>query len=159
MRTKDKKNIELVGFAETFKMKPIKLFLATAAGGFGMWVVGGLWHNLLLPIINDQVMAHHDGLGIGLIAYLILAFLLTYLYLQSYKKRNTLFEGARIGIVVGILWVFPHGLMMAGIHDTSIIYEIKNTLYHMIEQGIGGIIVAGILQVEVHQSLKEDYSK
>jgi hypothetical protein len=42
---------------------------------------------------------------------------------------------------------------LAGAHDTSIIYEIKNTLYHMVEQGIGGIIIAGILQVNNLQSI------
>ncbi len=46
-----------------------------------------------------------------------------------------------MGIIIGILWVFPHGLAMAATHETSILYEFKNTLYHMIEQGIGGLIV------------------
>ena len=159
MRTKDEEKTELAGFTEVLRTKPLRLFLATVAGGIGMWVVAGLWHNLLLPIINDNVTAHHDGLVIGLIAYFILAILLAFLYLQSYRRENIFFEGAGIGIVVGILWVFPHGLIMAGVHDTSIIYEIKNTLYHMVEQGIGGIIIAGILQIKVHQSIAKDIDK
>ena len=54
-------------------------------------------------------------------------------------------KGLKIGIIIGILWVFPHGLAMAGVHGISIVYEIKNTIYHMIEQRIGGIII-GVIQ-------------
>ena len=72
MRTKDNEKIGLAGFAEVLRKKPLKLFIATAVGGLGMWIVAGLWHNLLLPIINENATAHHEGLGIGLIAYIIL---------------------------------------------------------------------------------------
>ncbi len=147
MGTKDNGKTGLEGFDGVLRKRPLKLFIATAVGGLGMWIVAGLWHNLLLPLINDNATAHHEGLGIGLIAYFILSFLLVYLYLQIYKNGSTFFEGVKIGIVAGVLWVFPHGLVMAGTHDTSIIYEIKNTLYHMVEQGIGGAIIFGILKV------------
>lgn len=115
---------------------------STLVSGMGMWVVGGLWHNLILPSFNDKIEAHHDGLGITLIAYFILAFLMLYIYLLIDKKNYSIVEGLKLGIIVGILWVFPHGLAMAATHDTSISYEIKNTFYHIFEQGIGGIIIS-----------------
>ncbi len=123
-----------------------KLVLSTFAGGFGMWVVGGLWHNLILPNFSDTVEAHHDGLGITLIAYFILAFLMAYIYLLIYKGNDSVFNGLKSGVIIGILWVFPHGLAMAGTHDTSIIFELKNTIYHIFEQGIGGIIISLIFR-------------
>ncbi len=124
----------------------VKLLLSTMAGGFVMWVVGGLWHNLILPIFNSNAQAHHDGLAIVLISYFVLAFLMAYLFLLSYQEdKSVIGEGLKIGVLIGILWVFPHGLALAGTHDTSIIYEIKNTLYHMVEQGIGGVIIAFIM--------------
>ena len=130
----------------TPKKTPLKLLLSTLAGGFAMWVVGGLWHNLILPIFDSNVQAHHDGLVIVLISYFILAFLMAYLFLLSYQEHKSVIgEGLKIGVLVGILWVFPHGLAMAGTHDTSIVYEIQNTLYHMVEQGIGGVIIAFIM--------------
>jgi len=107
-----------------------------------MWIVAGLWHNLLLPVIDKNVEAHHEGIGILLIAYFILAFLMVYLFELIQKKHHYIYEGLRIGIVIGILWVFPHGLAMAGAHNTSIFYEIKNAIWHIIEQGIGGIVIA-----------------
>ena len=124
----------------------VKLLLSTMAGGFVMWVVGGLWHNLILPIFNSNAQAHHDGLAIVLISYFVLAFLMAYLFLLSYQEdKSVIGEGLKIGVLIGILWVFPHGLALAGTHDTSLIYEIKNTLYHMVEQGIGGVIIAFIM--------------
>jgi hypothetical protein len=141
-----KRNETLEGIKVTPKTTPIKLLLSTIAGGFAMWVVGGLWHNLILPIFDSNAQAHHDGLVIVLISYFVLAFLMAYLFLLSYQEhKSVISEGLKIGVLVGILWVFPHGLAMAGTHDTSIVYEIKNTLYHMIEQGIGGVIIAFIM--------------
>ena len=51
-------------------------------------------------------------------------------------------EGLRFGVLIGLLWVFPHGLAMAGAHGKSIAYVFKNTAWHLIEQGVGGIIIA-----------------
>lgn len=118
-----------------------RYFFSTLATGFGMWIIGGIYHNLILPTLNEKIQPHHEGLGITLLAYLILAFLMTYLYSVTKPEQDSLYKGTRLGIVVGILWVLPHGLAMAGTHQTSIVYELKNTLYHVIEQGIGGMIV------------------
>jgi len=126
------------------KTKLLRLLITPLASGLGMWIIAGLWHNLILPGINENVEAHHQGIGIMLIAYLLLAFLMTYIYSQIDKSGNTIYKGLRIGVIIGILWVLPHGLAMAGAHDTSIIYEIKNAVWHMFEQGIGGIIIAVI---------------
>lgn len=56
-----------------------KLVIATLTGGFAMWTIGGLWHNLVLPSFNKNIQAHHEGLGITLIAYFILALLMVYI--------------------------------------------------------------------------------
>ncbi len=121
-----------------------KIILSTIASGLGMWIIGGLWHNLVLPSVNSNVDAHHEGLGIMLIAYFILSLLMVYLYSFFSKTNNSIINGLKLGVFVGIIWVFPHGLAMAGTHDTSILYEIKNTLYHVFEQGVGGIIISFI---------------
>ncbi len=126
------------------KTNLLRLIFATLAGGLGMWIIAGLWHNLILPNINENVQAHHQGIGIMLIAYLILALLMSYIYTLIHKNKGTVIDGLKIGVIIGVLWVFPHGLVMAGAHDTSIVYEIKNALWHMFEQGVGGIIITFI---------------
>lgn len=129
------------------KTRLLRLLLATIGGGLGMWIVAGLWHNLILPGINENIEAHHEGIFIMLIAYFILAFLMSYIYSLINKDEKPVMQGLRIGVVIGILWVFPHGLAMAGTHGTSIMYEVKNTLWHIVEEGIGGIIIASIYKI------------
>lgn len=123
----------------------MKFVLPGLASGFAMWAIAGLWHNLILPNVSETAEAHHEGLAIMLVAYFILAFLMTYIYSMMEKKHSSLLEGLRIGVVTGILWVFPHGLTMAAAHDTSIWYEVHNAVWHMVEQGIGGLIIGLIL--------------
>ena len=120
-----------------------KSILATLGGGTVMWILAGLWHNLVLPFFNREIEPHHDGLLVMLAAYYILAGLMTYLYTQI-KKESVIKGGLKTGILVGIMWVFPHGLVMAGIHDTSISYEFGNILWHVVEQGCGGLLIAFI---------------
>ena len=124
------------------KNKISKLIISTVVGGLGMWIIAGLWHNLILPYFNENVQAHEKGIFLMLIGYLILAFIMTYIYSITGFTGKNIIVGLRIGVVVGILWVLPHGLVMAGAHETSVIYEIKNTIWHMFEQGVGGIIIA-----------------
>lgn len=124
------------------KSNTLRLTLATISSGLIMWIIAGLWHNLILPGINENIHPHHEGIFIMLIAYFILAFLMTLLFAMIFNKSNPLTLGIKLGIIVGILWVFPHGLAMAGIHETSILYEVKNALWHLFEQGIGGITIA-----------------
>jgi hypothetical protein len=123
----------------------IRLSIAALASGLGMWIIAGLWHNLVLPFFNESVHPHQGNLPIMLFGYFTLAFIMVYIYMHSFKKGKRLVAGLKLGVIVGVLWVFPHGLVMAGVHETSIIYEIKNAIWHMIEQGIGGIIIALII--------------
>jgi len=117
--------------------------IAVIASGFAMWVMAGLWHNLVLPAFNSDVKAHHEGIFIMLIAYFILAGFMTYIY-SEIKKKNKISSGLKTGILIGILWVLPHGLAMAGAHQTSILYEFQNAFWHLFEQAIGGLVIGMI---------------
>lgn len=128
-----------------------KLLLATLSGGFGMWVIAGIWHNLIMANLYESVHATHDGIGLLLVSYFVLALLMSYMYPLGNKGGKPILEGLRFGVIIGILWVFPHGLAMAGAHGDSISYVFKNGAWHMIEQGAGGIIIGfiyGKLQAE-----------
>ncbi|MFC1512166.1 hypothetical protein ACFL5H_03110 [Candidatus Latescibacterota bacterium] len=127
------------------KINVKRLTLATLLGGFGMWVIAGLWHNLILANLYRDVHAQHEGIGLLLIAYFILALLMSYMYPFGYKGGSPLKEGLRFGVLIGLLWVFPHSLAMVAAHgDNTIAYVIKNSLWHIVEQGIGGIFIAFI---------------
>lgn len=120
-----------------------KLALATLAGGVLMWVLAGVWHEILAAAYyTSETEAKHEGVGIIFLAYLVLGLLMAYLYPLVDRGGTTAVEGLRFGIVMGLLWVFPHGLVMAGAHGESISYVFKNAAWHVFEQGVGGIVIA-----------------
>ena len=115
---------------------------AVIASGLSMFILAGVWHELLMAhFYESEAHASHGGTGIIFVSYFILASLMVFFYMQSFKKRPSLLSNLKFGIFMGLLWVFPHELAMAGAHDTSIIYVIKNAAWHMVEQGIGGIVL------------------
>lgn len=128
---------------------PLRTLAAAVIVGFSMWVTAGLWHNLVLPLLNPAREAHHEGIFVMLIAYFILSGFMTYFYSAMGRKQSAM-AGIRLGALIGLLWVFPHGLIMAGAHQTSMIYEAQNALWHVFEQGSGGFILSLIVEKE-HQ--------
>ena len=126
----------------TKEMNVKKLVLATLTGCASMWLLAGLWHEILMvQFYTDKTSATHEGTGIILLAYLILALIMAYVYPLGYKGGQPAIEGLKFGVVIGLLWVFPHELAMAGAHGDSISYVLKNAAWHMVEQGFGGIII------------------
>lgn len=123
------------------KKNIFKMIVSSFISGLTMWVVGGLYHNLIMPSVNENMHPHHEGLGITLIAYILLGLLMSYFYQNAKDNKDSILKGIKIGVIIGVLWVFPHGLTMAAVHKTSISYQITNTIYHIVEQGIGGISI------------------
>ena len=122
----------------------IKAALASAAL---MWVVAGVAHELVfVRFFNAAAEASHKGPAIILLAYCILGVLMTYFYSFYPKGRWFVSDGLKFGALIGVLWVFPHGLAMAAAHDESILHEIINGTWHLVEQGIGGVLIAFIFQ-------------
>ena len=127
-----------------------KLLLSTLAAGIAMWVLAGFWHTILaVHFYKNETNAEHEGIGVIFLAYLVLGFIMSYLYMNGYKKKDTLIEGFVFGGIIGVLWVFPHELAMAGAHGESISYIIKNAIWHIPEQGFGGIIISLIYKYPI----------
>jgi hypothetical protein len=123
-------------------IKGKRFVLAALAGGVTMWLLAGLWHELIMAkFYARETQATHEGTGIIFVAYMVLSTLMVYLYSRLSRGGRPAVEGLRFGIVIGLLWVFPHELAMAGAHGDSISYVLKNAAWHMVEQGAGGIII------------------
>jgi hypothetical protein len=118
-----------------------KIIQGTFIGGFIMWVTAGVWHNLIMANLYANVTAKHEGIGILLIAYFILAFFMAYLFPKFYQEGSYVKQGLLFGAIIGILWVFPHELAMSAAHGEPLLYVFKNASWHMVEQGIGGAII------------------
>ena len=107
-----------------------------------MWILAGLWHELVMArFYASETDATHEGTGIIFLAYMVLGVLMAYIYPLGYRGGKPVFEGVKFGAIIGLLWVFPHELAMAGAHGDSITYVFKNSAWHMIAQGVGGVVI------------------
>jgi len=119
-----------------------------------MWSLAGIWHELIMAkFYAEEALAKHEGVEIILLAYLVLSLIMAYMYPLVYKGGRPIVEGLKFGVIIGILWVFPHELAMAAAHGDSISYVFKNAAWHLIEQGFGGIIIGLIYgRIDVSQA-------
>ena len=124
-----------------------QLAQATLASAVLMWAVAGLWHQVIMKqFYASETQATHEGTGIIFIAYLVLGLIMSYLYSKQQHGSEPLKEGLIFGVVMGLLWVFPHELAMSGAHGEPLPYVFKNALWHMVEQAFGGLVIAWVYQ-------------
>ena len=69
-----------------------KFIISSVACGLGMWIVAGIWHNLIMAALYKETHATHEGVGIMLIAYLVLGVIMAYMYPLGYKGANHLLK-------------------------------------------------------------------
>ena len=112
-----------------------KKILHTILVGLGMMLLAGLWHKVIMVQFYEvENQAKHEGTGLIAVSYLILGAMMVYLYPLWPKGERTILSGLYFGMFIGILWVFPHELAMAGAHGEPLSYVFKNALWHMVEQ-------------------------
>lgn len=123
-------------------MPPISAIAAALAGGIAMWLVAGAWHEIVAATLYaDAIEGEHQGVGLILLAYLLLAALMTFFIRHTRVSQNAYITGAVIGVLVGVLWVFPHELSLAAAHGEPLTGVFINAAWHMVEQGIGGLVI------------------
>jgi hypothetical protein len=125
-----------------------KFSMATVGGFFAMFIPGGLWHMLIMKDFYDKYSADsalaEPNILFIILGVLILSALMAYMYPQGYKGGSPFKEGLRFGVVIGLLWILPINVIMIGAMGTSITLVVVDALYHMVGQGIGGIVIGYI---------------
>ncbi|OGH04718.1 MAG: hypothetical protein A2600_02875 [Candidatus Lambdaproteobacteria bacterium RIFOXYD1_FULL_56_27] len=120
-------------------------FGAALASAVVMMLTAGLWHEVIMAHFYEaETGAKHEGTGLILVSYLILGGLMSYFYRPNRIKTGTILQGLWFGALMGVLWVFPHELAMAGAHSEPLGYVFKNGLWHVVEQGVGGVVISWI---------------
>lgn len=127
-------------------MKIGKIVIAAVLAGLAMWIIAGIWHDLILPKMTPNHHAH-EGIGVILIAYLILGGFMAGIFSRLKPAPfHPLLAGALFGAVIGLLWVFPHELALAGAQGSALAYVFKNGAWHGVEQAFGGVVIGLILR-------------
>jgi len=131
-------------------MKMSYIIKAGLLSAVAMWIVAGVAHEIVfVSFFADATHASHQGPALIFVAYVLLASMMAYLYALLPKSDNYLIDGLKFGVFIGILWVFPHGVAIAAAHGKSLTHEVLNGAWHMVEQAIGGLVIA---QVYIRQN-------
>jgi hypothetical protein len=131
-------------------MNAKKLLLATLAAFVIMFAVGGLTH---LVIFKDWFINHTGIAGslnrpamlmqYSIIALLLLAFIMSYLYPKGVEGSNKIMQGLKFGLIISVLWFLPCNLIEYSMTTVlSLKAVLMNVVLHAIEQGLGGIVIA-----------------
>jgi hypothetical protein len=67
---------------------------------------------------------------------------MTFFLRHTKVSDRPLIQGAVLGATIGVLWVFPHELSLAAAHGEPLGYVFANAAWHIVEQGLGGIVIA-----------------
>jgi hypothetical protein len=115
-----------------------KLALSTIVGSVVMLVLGGLWHGVIMA----KMFSPMPVLQLVAVAYVILALLMSYAYPIGYKGGSAVKEGLRFGAFFGLVWILPLQLIFYASGQLTINFVITEALWHVVEQGVGGIAIA-----------------
>ena len=120
---------------------------AAIGGAVVMWLLAGLWHMLLADTFylenSAAAFLAAPRMQFIILGYLILGLLMAYVYPKGYAGGGGVGEGLRFGAIMGLLWVLPHGVVLHGVeYGATGKLILVDAVWHVVEQGIGGIALA-----------------
>jgi len=127
-----------------------KMIMAWLGGFLVMFVLGGIWHNIVMMDYNmaayADVTLSEDEFSLALIAvgYLILSFMMSYMYPIGFGGGSAIKEGLRFGVMLGIFMSFSKAFIFAGAYKMPLDANLYDAVYHVAELAIGGIVIAKI---------------
>lgn len=127
-----------------------KLMMAWLGGFLVMFVLSGIWHDVVVGDYNaatyaDVNLSEEDFSLIYIaIGYLIFTFMMAYMYPIGYGGGSALKEGMTFGVMMGIIMSFPRAFIFAGVYKMPLDANLYDAIYHVVEVAIGGIVIAKI---------------
>ena len=130
-----------------------KTFIASFVAAFAaMFTLSLLFYSLIL---GDTTSRHIDtaflretpGYCCITLGYMALAVLMAWVYPHYRVGDGPVWQrGFRFGIIMGLLWVFPLSLVLHGVYRLPFTIIVIDTLWALVEQGAGGVVIAAIYQ-------------
>jgi len=123
-----------------------KWFLAGLAGFAVMFALSGLWYMVLMSKFyraQDQgIMREQFNFLFIVLGYIVLAFLMSLIYPVGYKGGSPAKEGLRFGVLIGLVVWLTANLTIHGVLKNTLASALVDSVWHIVEQGIGGIAIA-----------------
>lgn len=123
-----------------------KLLLSALAAAAAMLLLAGLWHTAIMgpyyaremPVMQEVV--RYDVIGLS---YLVLGVLMAIVYPKGYTGGPPAAEGFRFGLVMGLIYSLPHSMVLFAVTGSlSGVLVLTDAAWHMVEQGVGGMVIA-----------------
>lgn len=125
-----------------------KCVLAWVAATVISFLLGGLWHSVLMGAQYEAATAavarapEEVNMAFVFLGYVVLGALMAYMYPIGAKGGSPASEGFRFGALVGLLWILPWSLVIVGIWNVGLRIVLIDAVWHIVEQGLAGIGVA-----------------
>jgi hypothetical protein len=132
-----------------------KFFLAGIVGSVVMFLLAGMWNtvivrNFIEAQIDPSQLRSVPVLYLVILGYLVLGFLMAIIYPRFAKGgKSVVGQGLMFGIIAGALWMLPYSLVLNSIYNFPFVAIGYDTIWVIVEQGIGGIVIAMVYGEEV----------
>ena len=130
-----------------------KLFLSTGVAFVFLMVINALLFPIFFPEGPPEVYSNKRPMPLveyHLLAFLVTAFLMSYLYPLLYKGGPAWKEGAKVGIIMALFVSLPENLHLYALTEMSFISGLVPALWVVVIWGMAGIVIA-----LVHKSLSK----
>jgi len=130
-----------------------KLFLSTVASFVFLVVINALLFPVFFPDGPPEVYTNKrpvPRLEYHLLAFLVTAFLMSYLYPLLYKGGPAWKEGLKVGIIMALFVSLPENLHLYALTEMPFVAGLVPALWVMVIWGLAGIVIA-----LVHKSLSK----
>lgn len=126
-----------------------KFLLASLSGFIAMFFLGWIGHEIIIPFFSSgpdpfsaMMRTEPNVAGIAA-AYIVLVLIMAYIYPKGFNGESVAGNGLRFGVLIGVLFSLPISIILYSVLEGLTISDIAaETVWHMFEQGIGGIAIA-----------------
>ena len=130
-------------------VKSTKLILAAFLSSLAMFAVSFVWHVGLWKWYANNLFPGNDFLGVNTpliyLAFLVLGTLMAWSYPLFYSGGGNSKEGARFGLLIGLLVMVPLGIMVYAAQEVTLHCMVIDVIFHScFEEVVGGLVVAHV---------------
>ena len=123
-------------------MNTQKMLVAVVVGFVVMFGLAGLFHLVIMKEYFQSKLGGDPMMMYPPLSYFILAILMSYIFPHGYKGGSPIREGLMFGILMGLVCRLPLQVLQLGYGRGDLSFVLTEAVWHMIEQGIGGIAIA-----------------
>lgn len=127
-----------------------KMILAWLGAFVAMFLLSYAWYDPLMGEYYGNIYSEINlpledfSMKLIIVGYLIQAYLLAYIFPIGFSGGSAIKEGLRFGVILALLFALPRAFIFAAVYKMPLEGNIIDTIYHIVEFSVGGIVIAKI---------------